>query len=60
VCGNFAVDVFSQTCSQVAPLCTDLVVTPTNYVDAYWEIKYIAVFSKYATPAFAPLMLQVH
>jgi hypothetical protein len=58
VCGNFAVDVFSQTCSQVAKLCTDLVVTPTNYVDAYWEIKYIAVFSKYAMPAFVILMLR--
>ncbi|KAJ7286796.1 concanavalin A-like lectin/glucanase domain-containing protein [Mycena rebaudengoi] len=45
VCGNFAVDVFSQTCSQVAQVCSDLVVTPTNYVDAYWEIKYITVFS---------------
>ncbi|KAJ7835884.1 hypothetical protein B0H14DRAFT_3706068 [Mycena olivaceomarginata] len=47
VCGDFARDVFSQTCSQVAKSCTDLIVTPTYYVDAYWEIKYITVFSKY-------------
>ncbi|KAJ7787924.1 concanavalin A-like lectin/glucanase domain-containing protein [Mycena olivaceomarginata] len=45
VCGDFARDVFSQTCSQVAKSCTDLIVTPTYYVDAYWEIKYITVFS---------------
>ncbi|KAJ6465577.1 concanavalin A-like lectin/glucanase domain-containing protein [Mycena vulgaris] len=51
VCGNFAVDVFSQTCSQVAKVCTDLIVTPTNYVDAYWEIKYIAVFSNSSSGA---------
>jgi hypothetical protein len=57
VCGDFARDVFSQTCSQVAKSCTDLIVTPTYYVDAYWEIKYIAVFSKYAAPAFVTLML---
>ncbi|KAF8192241.1 concanavalin A-like lectin/glucanase domain-containing protein [Mycena galopus ATCC 62051] len=54
VCGNFALGVFSQTCSGN---CLDLIVTPTNYVDAYWEIKYVAVFSKYAAPVSVTSLL---
>ncbi|KAJ7868165.1 concanavalin A-like lectin/glucanase domain-containing protein [Mycena leptocephala] len=49
VCGGFARDVFSQTCSSQAKLCTDLIVVPSNYHDAYWEIKYISVFTKTGT-----------
>lgn len=48
MCGEFAVDVFSQTCGSTGKQCTDLVVDPSNYHDAYWEIKYISVFTKCA------------
>lgn len=46
VCGNYAVDDFSQTCSAVAAKCTDLVPIASNFDRAYFEIRYIAVFSK--------------
>ncbi|KZT34871.1 hypothetical protein SISSUDRAFT_1009421 [Sistotremastrum suecicum HHB10207 ss-3] len=44
ICGNFAgaPQVFSETCSGN---CLDLVQDPTNYDDAYFEIKYVAVFT---------------
>ncbi|EJD07880.1 uncharacterized protein FOMMEDRAFT_130930 [Fomitiporia mediterranea MF3/22] len=46
ICGNFAgaADVFTSTgCSGV---CTDLVKTPSNYDNAFFEISYIRVFSQ--------------
>ncbi|KAF8909672.1 concanavalin A-like lectin/glucanase domain-containing protein [Gymnopilus junonius] len=46
VCGNFAVDDWAQTCSAVAAQCTDVVPNPATFDDAYFEIKYITVFSK--------------
>jgi len=44
LCGNFAgiPAVFQQTCQGN---CLDLVQTPSNYDDAFFEIKYLAVFS---------------
>ncbi|EJD00486.1 uncharacterized protein FOMMEDRAFT_127141 [Fomitiporia mediterranea MF3/22] len=45
ICGNFAgqPNVFSQTCSGN---CLDLVQTPSNYNNAYFEIGYIKVFQQ--------------
>ncbi|KAJ6512494.1 concanavalin A-like lectin/glucanase domain-containing protein [Mycena sanguinolenta] len=50
VCGDFAGNpaVFNPTCSGQ---CVDLIVVPTNYVDAYWEIKYVAVFTNSSSGA---------
>lgn len=44
ICGNFAGNpaVFNQTCQGN---CLDLVQDPTNYNNAYFEIKYLAVFT---------------
>ncbi|KAI5115196.1 hypothetical protein M0805_000710 [Coniferiporia weirii] len=44
LCGNFAGEptVFAQTCSGT---CTDLVKTPSNYDDAYFEVQYVRVFT---------------
>lgn len=45
ICGSFAGDggAFAATCQGS---CLDLVRTPTNYDDAYFEIQYIKVFSE--------------
>ena len=45
ICGNFAgaASVFDQTCSGT---CTDLVATPSNYDDAYFELSFIRVFEQ--------------
>jgi len=44
ICGNFAGNpsVFQQTCQGN---CLDLVQDPANYNNAYFEVKYLAVFS---------------
>ncbi|PPQ68671.1 hypothetical protein CVT26_002953 [Gymnopilus dilepis] len=44
VCGNFAVDDWG-TCSSVAAQCTDVVPDPAIFDDAYFEIRYLTVFS---------------
>lgn len=49
ICGNFALNVFAQTCSSVASSCLDLVPTPSNYDDAYFEMKYVRVFAQDGT-----------
>jgi len=48
VCGNFAglPAVFSQTCQGN---CLDLVQNPENYNDAYFEIRYLTVFTNSST-----------
>jgi len=43
ICGAFAGGVFSETCSGS---CVDLLKTPTNYNDAYFEISFIKVFTE--------------
>jgi hypothetical protein len=48
VCGNFAVDDFT-TCAAVAANCTDLVPDASNFDDAYFEIRYLTVFSNSTT-----------
>ncbi|KAH9482063.1 putative glycosidase C21B10.07 [Psilocybe cubensis] len=50
VCGNFAVEKFNQTCSAVAAQCTDVVPNPSAFDDAYFEIRYITVFSNSTVP----------
>ncbi|CAE6513023.1 unnamed protein product [Rhizoctonia solani] len=44
LCGNFAgaAATFQATCSGV---CTDLIKTPSNYNNAYFDINYLRVFS---------------
>jgi uncharacterized membrane protein YgcG len=44
ICGNFAglPSIFNPTCPG---LCTDMVATPSNYDNAYFEISYIRVFT---------------
>ncbi|KAG8699604.1 hypothetical protein FRC08_005190 [Ceratobasidium sp. 394] len=44
LCGNFAgsPQIFQGTCQGV---CTDLIKTPSNYNNAYFDISYIRVFS---------------
>ncbi|KDR84638.1 hypothetical protein GALMADRAFT_237520 [Galerina marginata CBS 339.88] len=49
VCGNFAVEKFSDTCSAVAAQCADVVPNPAAFDDAYFEIRYITVFSNSTT-----------
>ncbi|KDR67418.1 hypothetical protein GALMADRAFT_258371 [Galerina marginata CBS 339.88] len=49
VCGNFAVDDFSSTCSAVAAQCTDVVPNPAAFDNAYFEIRYLTVFSSSTT-----------
>lgn len=44
VCGNFALNVFEQTCPNRG-VCTDLIVDPNNYHDAFFEIRYITHFT---------------
>ncbi|KLO18259.1 hypothetical protein SCHPADRAFT_845310 [Schizopora paradoxa] len=53
ICGNFALNVFNQTCSGN---CLDLVQTPSNYDTAYFEISYIKVFQQTngSTPSVSP------
>ena len=46
ICGNFALNVFAQTCASVASSCLDLVQEASNYNDAYWEMGYIRVFAQ--------------
>jgi len=44
LCGNFAgaADVFNPSCTG---LCTDLIATPTNFNDAYFEVAYVRTFT---------------
>lgn len=46
ICGNFAgaADIFNPSCTGT---CTDLVANPANYNDAYFEVAYVRVFTKY-------------
>ncbi|KJA22372.1 glycoside hydrolase family 16 protein [Hypholoma sublateritium FD-334 SS-4] len=53
VCGNFAVDVWT-TCAAVAPQCTDVVPIASTFDDAYFEIRYITVFSNSTTGSSTP------
>ncbi|KAF8314531.1 hypothetical protein DL93DRAFT_2167315 [Clavulina sp. PMI_390] len=52
ICGSYALGAFSATCSGS---CLDLVRTPTNYDDAYFEIQFIKVFSESTGSATAPI-----
>lgn len=37
------------TCAAVAAGCTDVVPIPATFDDAYFEIRYLTVFTKYVT-----------
>ncbi|KAK7435774.1 hypothetical protein VKT23_011621 [Stygiomarasmius scandens] len=57
ICGAFAGNdqVFSSTCSSVAPNCSAMVPDPSNYNEAYWEINYLRVFTtNSSTPTATP------
>jgi len=43
ICGSYAGGAFSETCPGS---CVDLLKTPTNYDDAYFEIAFIKVFTE--------------
>jgi hypothetical protein len=48
VCGGFAVDTFNPSCG--SGLCTDLVQTPSNYDNAFWEVSYVRLFAWVVSP----------
>ena len=47
ICGSFALGAFSATCQGN---CLDLVRTPTNYDDAWFEIEFVKVFTELVFP----------
>ena len=48
ICGSFGLSAFSATCSGS---CLDLVQTPSNYDNAFFEISYMRVFTNDSSKA---------